>query len=123
MVRPRAKKVFRLLKRRDITADLVNQVIHIVWPDNQIWYAAIVNKVKIFARHLRFACQPRQHVHSPPPAAVICQGVGHLMECSVRTPAAAVFVPESRTFHLFKTSSLFVGLGLITLYDRATSAR
>jgi hypothetical protein len=47
VIRPRAKRVLRLLKRKDITAELVNQVIHIVWPDNQIWYAAVVNKVII----------------------------------------------------------------------------
>ena len=37
--------MFKLLKRSDINATLVDQTIYILWPDNQTWYAATVDKV------------------------------------------------------------------------------
>jgi hypothetical protein len=41
----RKTKVFRKLKRRDITSDLLEAVVHIVWPDNGAWYGATVKQV------------------------------------------------------------------------------
>ena len=38
-------KVLRKLKRRDITGDLLEAVVHIVWPDNGAWYGATVKQV------------------------------------------------------------------------------
>lgn len=41
----RKVKVFRKLKRRDVTSELLEQTVHIVWPDNGAWYGATVKQV------------------------------------------------------------------------------
>ncbi len=51
-LRPVKQQVFKLLKRRDVTSDLLEETVHIVWPDNGAWYAATVKQVRHLARRL-----------------------------------------------------------------------
>lgn len=39
---PGQQVVYRLLDEKDVTADLVDREVHVLWPDDGTWYAAIV---------------------------------------------------------------------------------
>jgi hypothetical protein len=41
------RRVYRLLKMRDIKPTLKDTEVHILWPDNGIWYLAEVLEVSI----------------------------------------------------------------------------
>jgi hypothetical protein len=45
--KPAVIEVYRLLHKNEVSKDLVNQELHILWPDNQTWYAATVTKVSL----------------------------------------------------------------------------
>ena len=47
MRRNRPVEVYRPLRRGDITSDLLGKEVHILWPDNGVWYRAILNEVHI----------------------------------------------------------------------------
>lgn len=45
-VLPNMRRVYRLLKRRDIKPSLKDTEVHILWPDNGVWYLAEVIEVR-----------------------------------------------------------------------------
>jgi len=53
-------EVYRPLRRGDITSDLLGKEVHILWPDNGVWYRAILNEVRrdptLLWLHLCAAC-------------------------------------------------------------------
>ncbi len=63
--RPAKKQVFKLLKRRDVTSDLLEETVHIVWPDNGAWYAATVKQVRLIL--------PFHHLAQPGRSASLCR--------------------------------------------------
>lgn len=40
------RRVYRLLKGRDIKASLKDTEVHVLWPDNGVWYLAEVMEVR-----------------------------------------------------------------------------
>lgn len=49
-VLPNMRRVYRLLKPRDIKPKLKDTEVHILWPDNGIWYMADVHEVRVYVR-------------------------------------------------------------------------
>jgi hypothetical protein len=45
-VLPNTRRVYRLLKTRDIRPSLKDTEVHVLWPDNGIWYLAEVLEVR-----------------------------------------------------------------------------
>lgn len=46
-VLPNMRRVYRLLKPRDIKASLKNTEVHVLWPANGVWYMADVHEVRL----------------------------------------------------------------------------
>jgi hypothetical protein len=47
--RKRAKKerqVYRLLRVEDVQPALLAHEVHVLWPDDGVWYAAVIEKVR-----------------------------------------------------------------------------
>jgi len=40
------KDIFRLLTKADLTKDILEEQLFILWPDNGQWYAAEITKVR-----------------------------------------------------------------------------
>lgn len=58
-VLPNMRRVYRLLKPRDIKASLKNTEVHVLWPANGVWYMADVHEVRLVQllaeQHIRTA--------------------------------------------------------------------
>lgn len=39
-------EVYRLLRRADVSDALLEQEVHILWPDNGVWYGAVIKDVR-----------------------------------------------------------------------------
>ncbi len=39
------KAVYRLVKKEELTGSLLHQTVYVLWPDDGIWYQAVVKKV------------------------------------------------------------------------------
>lgn len=44
--RNRPVEVYRPLRRADVTDGLLGKEVHILWPDNGVWYRAVLNEVR-----------------------------------------------------------------------------
>lgn len=58
--------MYRLLKEEDVQPALLAQEVYVLWPDDGVWYAAVVEKVRegsSFAWELALNVT-RMHVHA-----------------------------------------------------------
>ncbi|MEW5313235.1 MAG: hypothetical protein WDW38_004820 [Sanguina aurantia] len=46
-VRPPMRKVYRLLKRKDISKSLHSRKVHLFWPEDGGWYEAVVQEIRV----------------------------------------------------------------------------
>lgn len=101
--KPAMIEVYRLLQKNEITKDLVNAELYILWPDTSTWYEATVTKVScpssiplsmLVLNHLHYLSQAHWHacsdsrVHrllavSFPPVCFCLCSVDNPMPCKI----------------------------------------